>query len=231
MFKFRMAALAAALVLPASFAADGARDRPAEDHHRRLARAGRQSVLHRHAARHPRPRPGARLGRGDGVRQRGQAQADQRRAGPGRARRQGHSDLADRRRGRECRLRRGGGGQDPDRVGGARLGLAQPDHPRGHGREADRPRHRGMDGAEARRQGQGRPADGTERRADVQESRRRLHRGDGEISRHPDRVPRRRSAHARARRQAGRGRAGRQSRPRRDLHRQRRRGARARCRP
>src|SRR5256886_1352424 len=32
--------------------ADGARDRPAEDHHRRFARAGRQSLLYRHAARH-----------------------------------------------------------------------------------------------------------------------------------------------------------------------------------
>ena len=41
---------------------------------------------------------------------------------------------------------------------------------------------------EARRQGQGRAADRTERRADVQESGRRLHRGDGEISRHQDRV-------------------------------------------
>ena len=78
----------------------------------------------------------------------------------------------------------------PDRVGGARLDLAEPDHPCGHGREADRPRHRGMDGEEARRQGQGRHADRTERRADVQESRRRLCRGDGEASRHPDRVPR-----------------------------------------
>ena len=67
---------------------------------------------------------------------------------------------------------------------------------------------------------------GTERRADVQESRRRLQRGDGEISRHPDRVPRRRPAHARARGQAGGRRAGRQPRPRRDLHRQRRRRAR-----
>ena len=43
--------------------------------------------------------------------------------------------------------------------------LAEPDHPRGHGREADRPRYRGMDGEEARRQGQGRDADGTKRRA------------------------------------------------------------------
>ena len=102
--SFVIVALAAALVAARGVGAAGARDRPAEDHHRRLARPGRQSVLHRHAARHPRPRPGARLGRGDGVRQRGQAQADQRRAGPGRARREGHPDLADRRRGRERRL-------------------------------------------------------------------------------------------------------------------------------
>src|SRR5215467_8823670 len=45
--------------------------------------------------------------------------------------------------------------------------IAQPDHPRRHGREADRPRHRRVDGAQARRQGQGRLADGTERRADA----------------------------------------------------------------
>ena len=76
----------------------------AEDHHRRLARPGRQPVLHRHAARHPRPRPGARLGGRDRLGQRGQGQADQRRAGPGGARRQGHSDLADRRGRRERRL-------------------------------------------------------------------------------------------------------------------------------
>ena len=84
----------------------GARARrgAAEDHHRRLARAGRQPVLHRHAARHPRARPGARLGGGDGLGQRGQGQADQRRAGPGGARRQGHSDFADRRGRRERRL-------------------------------------------------------------------------------------------------------------------------------
>ena len=38
-------------------------------------------------------------------------------------------------------------GQGADRLGGARLDLAQPDHPRGDGREADRPRHRRMDRA------------------------------------------------------------------------------------
>ena len=61
--------------------------------------------------------------------------------------------------------------KDPDCVGCPRLDLAEPDHPCGHGREADRPRHRGMDREEARRKRQGRAADGTERRAHVQESR------------------------------------------------------------
>ena len=84
--------------------ARAARDLAAEDHHRRLAGAGRQPVLHRDAARHPRPRPGARLGGGDGLGQRGQAQTDQRRTGPGGARRQGHPDFADRRGRRERRL-------------------------------------------------------------------------------------------------------------------------------
>ena len=56
--------------------------------------------------------------------------------------------------------------------------------------------------------------------------------GDGytevmaQASEDPDRVQERRSAHPRARRQAGRGRAGRQSRSQGDLHRQRRRRAR-----
>ena len=63
--------------------------------------------------------------------------------------RQGHLDLADRRGRRECRLRRGGGGENSDRVAGARLDLAEPDHPCGDGRKADRPRHRRMDGEEA----------------------------------------------------------------------------------
>ena len=44
--------------------------------------------------------------------------------------------------------------------------LSQPDHPRRHGREADRARHCGMDGQEAWRQGQARAVDGTERSAD-----------------------------------------------------------------
>ena len=50
--------------------------------------------------------------------------------------------------------------------------------------------------------------------------------GDGEAPRHPDRDQARRSAHPRARRQAGRGCPGGASRPCRHLHRQRRRGAR-----
>ena len=36
-------------------------------------------------------------------------------------------------------------GKVPDRLGGARLDLAEPDAARGDGREADRPRHRRMD--------------------------------------------------------------------------------------
>ena len=67
---------------------------------------------------------------------------------------------------------------------------------------------------------------GPSRRADVPQSRRRLHRGDGEASEDPDRVEERRPADPRARRQADRGRAGRQSGPQGDLHRQRRRRAR-----
>ena len=77
-----------------------------------------------------------------------------------------------------------------------------------------------------RRQGQGGDAARPERRADVPQSRRRLHRGDGEVSEDPDRVEERRPADPRARRQADRGCAGRQSGPQGDLHRQRRRRAR-----
>ena len=64
---------------------------------------------------------------------------------------------------------------------------------------------------------------GPERRADVPQSGRRLYRGDGEISENSDCVPNRRTADARARRQAGRGRDGRQSGSQSDLRRQRRR--------
>ena len=67
---------------------------------------------------------------------------------------------------------------------------------------------------------------GPERRADVPQSRRRLRRGDGASIRRSRSCQARRPAHPRARRQAGRGRAGRQSGPQGDLHRQRRRGAR-----
>ena len=73
-----------------------------------------------------------------------------------------------------------------------------------------------------RRRRQGGDAARAVRRADVPQSRRRLHRGDGEASEDPDRVEERRPADPRARRQADRGCAGRQSGPQGDLHRQRR---------
>ena len=54
---------------------------------------------------------------------------------------------------------------------GARLDLAEPDHPCGDGRSAGRLGHRGMDGEEARRQRQGGDAARPERRADLPQSR------------------------------------------------------------
>ncbi len=47
-----------------------------------------------------------------------------------------------------------GARQNPHRLGRARFLLAEPDHPRRHGRKADRPRHRRVDGQAAGRRGQ-----------------------------------------------------------------------------
>src|SRR5262249_36745343 len=196
----------------------GARTRSrAEDEHRRGARPGRQPALHFDAARHPCARPGARLGRRRGFLQRGQAQTDQRRAGPDRPRRQRRADLADRRGRCECGLRRGGSSENPDYLARARFRFAQPDPARRDQRKADRRRDRRVDGKTHRRRGQGRHDPRPERRARVPQSRRRLHRRDGEASRDQDRVPHRRRAHPRTWGQTCGRRARRQSRPQSNL--------------
>ena len=104
MFKLPVAALAAALLVPASLALIA----PASAQQKTtigVSLAQDDNPFYIAMLRGIRARgAGARLGRGHGLRQRGQAQADQRRAGPDRARREGHPDLADRRRGRQRRL-------------------------------------------------------------------------------------------------------------------------------
>jgi len=87
------------------------------------------------------------------------------------------------RRRRERCLRCCGCGENSDRIAGARLDLAEPDHPCGDGRSSSRPRHRRMDGEEARWQRQGGDAARPERRANL----RNLAQGYTEVmAKYPD---------------------------------------------